>query len=75
LPEAVKAKYQGSVLLIATITPDGKAIQISVVQGLGLGLDEKAIEAVRTWRFKPALGPNGKPAPVRQTIEVTFHLY
>jgi TonB family protein len=73
--EAVKAKYQGSVLLIATITPDGKAIQISVVQGLGLGLDEKAIEAVRTWRFKPALGPNGKPAPVRQTIEVTFHLY
>jgi periplasmic protein TonB len=73
--EAVKAKYQGTVLLIAIITADGKAIDIQVLQGLGLGLDEKAKEAVRTWRFKPALGPDGKPAKVRQTIEVTFHLY
>jgi protein TonB len=73
--EAVKAKYQGTVLLVAVITPDGKATDIKVVKGLGLGLDEKAIEAVRTWRFRPAAGPNGKPAPVRQTIEVTFHLY
>jgi TonB family protein len=73
--EAVKAKYQGVVDLIATITPEGKAIDIRVVKGLGMGLDEKAIEAVRTWRFKPALGPDGRPASVRQTIEVTFHLY
>ncbi len=73
--EAVKAKYQGTVLLVAIITPDGKATEIKVVKGLGLGLDEKAIEAVRTWRFRPAAGPNGRPAPVRQTIEVTFHLY
>ena len=73
--EAVKAKYQGTVELVAVITPDGRAIQIQVVKGVGLGLDEKAIEAVRTWRFRPALGPNGKPAPVRQIIEVTFHLY
>ena len=73
--EAVKAKYQGTVSLIAIITPDGRATDIHVVKGLGLGLDEKAVEAVRTWRFKPALGPDGKPAPVRQIIEVTFHLY
>jgi periplasmic protein TonB len=73
--EAVKAKYQGTVLLIAIITPDGKATSIKVVKGLGLGLDEKAVEAVRAWRFRPAAGPNGRPAPVRQTIEVTFHLY
>ncbi|MGA7623982.1 MAG: energy transducer TonB [Candidatus Acidiferrales bacterium] len=73
--EAVKAKYQGTVMLVAVITADGKATDIKVVKGLGLGLDEKAIEAVRTWRFKPAAGPNGRPAPVRQTIEVTFHLY
>ena len=62
-------------MLVAMITADGKATDIKVVKGLGLGLDEKAIEAVRTWRFKPAAGPNGRPAPVRQTIEVTFHLY
>jgi periplasmic protein TonB len=73
--EAVKAKYQGTVLLQAIITPDGRATEIRVLKGLGLGLDEKAVEAVRTWRFKPASGPNGKPASVRQTIEVTFHLY
>jgi protein TonB len=73
--EAVKAKYQGTVLLIAIITADGRATDIHIAKGLGLGLDEKAIEAVRTWRFRPALGPDGKPAAVRQTIEVTFHLY
>jgi len=73
--EAVKAKYQGTVLLQAIITPDGRATEIRVLKGLGLGLDEKAVEAVRTWRFKPAAGPNGKPAPVRQTIGVTLHLY
>jgi TonB family protein len=71
----MKAKYQGVVTLVAIITADGRATDIQVVKGLGLGLDEKAIAAVRTWRFKPALGPNGKPAPVRQIIEVTFHLY
>jgi periplasmic protein TonB len=73
--EAVKAKYQGTVLLIATITPDGKATDIQVVKGMGLGLDEKAIAAVRTWRFTPARGPDGRPASVRQTVEVQFHLY
>jgi TonB family protein len=73
--EAVKAKYQGTVTLIAVITADGKASDIHVVKGLGLGLDEKAIEAVRTWRFRPAAGPDGRPAPVRQTIEVLFRLY
>ena len=73
--EAVKAKYQGTVLLVAVITADGRATDIRVAKGLGLGLDEKAVEAVRTWRFRPALGPDGKPASVRQSIEVTFHLY
>jgi len=73
--EAVKAKYQGTVSLVAIITPDGRATDIRVVQPVGLGLDEKAIEAVRTWRFRPALGPDGKPAAVRQIIEIAFHLY
>ncbi|HYL67711.1 MAG TPA: energy transducer TonB [Candidatus Limnocylindria bacterium] len=73
--EAMKAKYQGVVLLVAIITADGRATDIQVLRGLGLGLDEQAVKAVRMWRFKPALGPNGKPASVRQTIEVTFHLY
>ena len=73
--EAVKVKYQGVVLLMVIIGPDGRATEIHVSKGLGLGLDEKAIEAVRSWRFTPAKGPDGKPATVRVPIEVQFHLY
>jgi len=61
--------------LIAVITPDGRVTDVHVAKGLGLGLDEKAIEAVRSWRLKPALGPDGRPSSVRQIIEVTFQLY
>ena len=73
--EAMKVKVQGVVELIAVITPDGRVTDVHVAKGLGLGLDEKAIEAVRSWRLKPALGPDGRPASVRQIIEVTFQLY
>jgi periplasmic protein TonB len=73
--EAMKVKVQGVVELIAIITPDGRVTDVHLAKGLGLGLDEKAIEAVRTWRLKPALGPDGRPAAVRQLIEVTFQLY
>jgi periplasmic protein TonB len=73
--EARKAKYQGTVVLQVTITTDGKAINISVVKGPGLGLEEKAIEAVKGWKFKPAVGPAGKPVATIVPIEVTFRLY
>jgi TonB family protein len=73
--EARKAKYQGTVTLLVTVTVDGRAVNPSVVKGPGLGLEEKALEAVRTWRLKPAIGPNGKPVPVIVPIEVTFRLY
>jgi periplasmic protein TonB len=72
--EARKAKYQGTVVLQAVITADGRAIDIQVVKGPGLGLEEKAVEAVKDWRFKPAMGPAGKPVPVSVPIEVTFRL-
>jgi periplasmic protein TonB len=73
--EAMKVKLQGVVVLTVVITPDGHVTDIHLSKGLGLGLDEKAIEAVRTWRLKPALGPDGKPASVRQTIELGFQLF
>jgi TonB family protein len=72
--EAVKARYQGVVMVDALITPDGRATDVRVIKSLGLGLDENAVSAVRTWRFKPAKGPDGKPAAVEQTIEVEFRL-
>jgi len=73
--EAVKAKYQGVVEISAIITADGRVIDPQIVKPIGMGLDEKAIEAVRTWRLTPARGPDGKPAAVRELIEVTFKLY
>jgi len=73
--EARKAKYQGPVVLQVTITTDGKAINISVVKSPGLGLEEKAVEAVKGWKFKPAVGPSGKPVATIVPIEVTFRLY
>ncbi len=72
--EARKAKYQGTVVLQVVITPEGRATNINVVKGPGLGLEEKAVEAVRNWRFKPAMGPSGKPVPVAVLVEVTFRL-
>ncbi|HEV8385602.1 MAG TPA: energy transducer TonB [Candidatus Acidoferrales bacterium] len=72
--EARKSKYQGVVTLRIIVEPDGRASNISISRGLGMGLDEKAIEAVKTWRFKPAMGPGGKPVRVEVLVEVTFRL-
>jgi TonB family protein len=71
--EARAAKYQGTVLLAVEVGPNGKASSIRVMRGLGLGLNEKAIEAVDQWRFKPGQ-KDGKPVTVLCTIEVNFRL-
>jgi periplasmic protein TonB len=71
--EARKAKYQGTVLLYIEVSPDGRATNIRVARSLGLGLDEKAIEAVKQWKFKPGY-KNGQPVTVAATIEVNFRL-
>jgi len=71
--EARKAKYQGTVMLTIVVGEDGKPHGIRIVSGLGLGLDEKAIEAVSQWKFKPAMR-NGRPVPAPATIEVNFRL-
>ena len=68
---ANKAKLQGNVVLSLVVGSDGAPRNITVVRGLGLGLDEKAIEAVGKWRFRPALKA-GRPVPVRATITVNF---
>jgi TonB family protein len=72
--DARKAKYQGTVVLQVVIQPDGHATNIEVLKGPGLGLEQKAIEAVRTWRFKPAIGPNGTPVATITPLEITFRL-
>ena len=71
--EARRAKWQGAVLLQVTIDENGVPQNIQVVRPLGLGLDEKAIEAVQKWRFKPGT-KDGQPVPVLANIEVNFRL-
>jgi periplasmic protein TonB len=73
--EAMKVKVQGVIELIAIVTADGRVTDVHVAKGLGFGLDEKAVEAVRTWRLTPARGPDGKPTTVRTPIELSFQLF
>ncbi|HXY77333.1 MAG TPA: energy transducer TonB [Candidatus Acidoferrales bacterium] len=72
--EARKAKMQGIVVLFLVVGKDGRTYNIRVGQSLGMGLDEKAIEAVSRWRFKPAT-LNGQPVATQIAVEVDFHLY
>jgi TonB family protein len=71
--EARRAKYQGVVLLYVEVDPSGRATDIRVQRSLGLGLDEKAIEAVKKWKFLPGK-KDGKAVAVAATIEVNFRL-
>jgi len=71
--EARKAKWQGAVLLSIVVDENGVPQDIKVVRSIGLGLDQKAIEAVQKWRFKPGV-KDGKAVPVFANIEVNFRL-
>ena len=72
--EARLAKYQGSVLLWVVVGTDGRPHEMRVQRSLGMGLDEKAMEAVRGWRFSPGM-KDGVPVAVQMNVEVTFRLF
>jgi protein TonB len=72
--EARKAKFQGTCVLWLIVGPDGRPRDIHIARSLGLGLDEKAIEAVKQWKFEPAM-KDGKPVAVQINVEVDFRLY
>ncbi|HYX53414.1 MAG TPA: TonB family protein [Candidatus Limnocylindrales bacterium] len=72
--EARKSKYQGVVVLEIVVGADGRVRDPRVVRSLGMGLDEKAKEAVRNWKFDPAK-MNGRPVAVEMAVEVSFNLY
>jgi len=62
------------VVLAAIVGPDGRPRNIRVVRGLGMGLDEKAVERVKTWLFEPGKR-NGTPVAVAMNFEVDFRLF
>jgi TonB family protein len=72
--QARSAKVSGIVVLHLIVTAEGHASNIQVKRSLGYGLDEKAVEAVEDWRFKPAVALEGKPVPVWTDIEVYFRI-
>jgi TonB family protein len=72
--KAKDAKFQGISVVSCIVDTDGLPRHIHVTRRLGMGLDEKAIEAVRQYRFQPST-LHGKPVAVAITIEVNFHLY
>ena len=69
--EARRAGLQGKCILSVVVNSEGKTEDIQVSQSLGMGLDEKAVGAIRQWTFEPAR-KNGKPVAVRIQVTTTF---
>jgi periplasmic protein TonB len=73
--EAREAKLQGTVTLQVLVGADGRAAQIRIVRGIGLGLDERAEQSVRGWKFIPARDPGRRAVPAWVTVEAVFRLF
>jgi len=72
--EARKAKFMGVVTVNLIVDTKGLPQNVRVIRGVGMGLDDKALEAVRQYRFKPAM-ENGHPVPVQVNVEVNFQIF
>jgi TonB family protein len=72
--EGKDSKFEGQVLVQLIVNANGQPENVHVVHGVGMGLDEKAVEAVRQYRFRPAM-ENGNPVPVLLNVQVNFKLF
>jgi protein TonB len=72
--EARKAKFQGVVTVNLVVNQRGLPENVHILRGVGMGLDDKAIEAVKQYRFKPAM-MGGKPVAVEVNVEVNFQIF
>jgi protein TonB len=72
--EARKAKFSGNVMVSMVVDENGNPKSVRVIRGVGMGLDEKALEAARLYKFKPAL-KDGKPVKVLISLEINFQIY
>jgi TonB family protein len=71
--EARRAKLQGKVTVAIQVGTDGRTRRLKIIDALGSGLDQKAMEAIKRWRFSPAM-KDGKPVTIEATVEVNFRL-
>ena len=72
--EARQAKVQGRVVLRVLVGADGRGSQIQLMSGIGMGLEDRAVESVRAWKFTPARDGARRAVPTWVTIEVVFRL-
>jgi len=72
--QARHAKYQGTVVLWIVVDKTGKIARIRLERPLGMGLDEKALAAVKLWKFDPGK-KDGRPVAVEMGLEISFNLY
>jgi protein TonB len=72
--EAKKKKIEGQVTVSIVVDKKGDVAYAKVVKGLGYGLDENAIAAVKEWKYKPATNKNGDPVAVKMEVEVDFFI-
>lgn len=72
--EARRAKFSGNVLVNLWVDDKGVPLHVHVIHAVGMGLDERAVAAVKQYRFKPAI-ENGKPVTVEMNVEVTFTIF
>ena len=72
--EALAAKIEGDVILSLMVGADGVPSDIKLVRGLGMGLDEKAVECLQQWRFKPATNYFSESVSAKVTVEMNFRL-
>lgn len=72
--EARKAKFMGNVLVNLIVDSQGRPQNVHVLRGVGMGLDDKAVAAVKLYRFRPAM-EGGKPVPVELNVEVDFQIF
>jgi TonB family protein len=73
--EARRLKLEGVVIVLADVSEEGEVTNVQLVQGLPFGLNETAMETIRTWKFKPAVGRDDNPVAASVPVEVSFHLY
>jgi TonB family protein len=73
--KARRANISGTVVIDLIVSADGQIAKAVVLKGPSDDLSERALEAVRKWKMKPASGPDGKPIECRVQVQVTFHLY
>jgi protein TonB len=72
--DARHGKVQGAVTLMVLVGVDGRAHDVRVVKGIGFGLDERAVETVRGWKFTPARDGAKRAVPAWVTVEAVFRL-